>query len=119
MLLIVPLSTSAPCLPTDAPGNTYKDPNPWPQDMVVEYRKYKAADISAGDASTRYWQLRGLREAEATALPRTSGRRTYTPLNLTPESHFELRPMAVDWKHKARKSVRRTHMGAVKCLSMS
>ena len=73
--------------------------------MVVEYDEYKAADASAGHASTRYWQLRDQREAEVNALSWTSGMQTYAPMNLTPESHFELRPMAVDWKQKAGKSV--------------
>ena len=76
-------------------------PNPWPPELVLEYDNYKAADAIHGAASTRYWRERGLREAEVRALPRTTGKETFTPLDLTPENHFELHPMAVDWKHKA------------------
>lgn len=76
-------------------------PNPWPPELTVEYNNYKAADRIHGAASSRYRRERSLREAEARALPRTTGKETFTPMGLTPENHFELRPMALDWKHKA------------------
>ena len=73
--------------------------------MVLEYEDYKAADRTHGAASSRYKRERRRREAEVTARTFTTGRETFTPMNLTPESHFELRPMAVDWRDKAQTSV--------------
>ncbi len=75
--------------------------------MVLEYRNYKDADASHGAASSSYRRERKQREAEAKANTRnwTEGRQTFTPRNLTPESHYELLPMAVDWKDKAQRLV--------------
>lgn len=86
---------------TQRPVNTYMQPNPWPPELVLEHANYKAADSLHGAASTRYRRERGPRESEVTELSWTSGRNTYAPGNLTPESHYELLPMAVDWKDKA------------------
>ncbi|KAF6220121.1 hypothetical protein HO133_003252 [Letharia lupina] len=83
------------------PVNTYTQPNPWPPEIILEYANYKAADSLSGAASSSYRRERRRREAEVNALAWTSGRQTYTPMNLTPESHYELLPMAVDWKDKA------------------
>ena len=76
-------------------------PNPWPPELVLEYDNYKAADRSHGAASSRYTRERQRRQAEVTELGWTTGRQTFTPKKLTPESHYELRPMAVDWRDKA------------------
>ena len=76
-------------------------PNPWPPELVLEHANYKAADDLHGAASSRYRQERRRREAEVEAGNWTAGKQTFAPMNLTPESHFELRPMAVDWRDKA------------------
>ena len=73
--------------------------------MELEYADYKAADRIHGAASSSYWRERKRRQAEVTTLQRTTGKQTFTPMKLTPESHFELRPMAVDWRDKAQTSV--------------
>ena len=73
--------------------------------MVLEYDNYKAADVSSGAASSRYRRERKQREVEADALPWTAGWETFTPKKLTPDSHFELLPMALDWEGKAITSV--------------
>ena len=73
--------------------------------MVLEYDNYKAADALHGAASSRYRRERAQREAEVNALSWTGGRQTYTPMNLTPESHYELLPMAVDFEDKAQRLV--------------
>lgn len=86
---------------TPKPVNTYMQPNPWPPDLVLEHASYKAADDSHGAASSRYRRERKRREAEVKARTWTSGRKTFAPGYLTPDSHFELRPMAVDWEDKA------------------
>ena len=100
------------------PINTYTQPNPWPPELVLEYDNYKAADRTHGAASSRYRRERRRREAEVTALKRTTGRQTFTPMKLTPESHFELRPMAVDWRDTAQTLVLadwNSRLGVRKC----
>ena len=69
--------------------------------MVLEYDNYKAADVSSGAASSRYRRERERRVTDANAVNWTTGRQTFAPMKLTPDSHFELLPMAVDWEGKA------------------
>ena len=86
--------------------------------MVLEHANYKAADALSGAASSSYRRERKQRESEVNALSWTRGRQTYTPMNLTPESHYELRPMAVDWKDKAHTLVladQNSRLGTMKC----
>ena len=86
---------------TQGPVNTYKQPNPWPPELTLEYDNYKAADRSHSAARTRYRRERSRREQETNAPEWPMGRQTFAPMNLTPQSHYELRPMAVDWQDTA------------------
>ncbi|KAM0794653.1 hypothetical protein BDR22DRAFT_676639 [Usnea florida] len=93
----IPLSVLTPQASDQGPVNTYKQPNPWTPGMNLERDEYKAANRLSGAASSRYKRERRLREKEVDRLPK----HTYTPMGLTPENHFELLPMAVDWEGKA------------------
>ena len=85
---------------SSCPSSVYiQDPVDWNTrpEVLARYRQYKAADVRSSRNKRIYKMERRGRKIE-----KGHGSHTYTPRNLTLESHQYLGPMARTWKDSAK-----------------
>ena len=85
---------------SSSPSSIYiQDPVDWNTrpEVLARYRQYKAADVRSS-RNKRIYEI----EREGRTIEKGHGSQTYTPRNLTLESHQYLGPVARRWKDSAK-----------------